>query len=359
MMINLLKKIIGSPDEGLITPTQNIRIAKRKSSITTVYDLHGNARRLGPLYAKGGEGAIYPLIENRNCLVKAYHADGRSMQGLGHLRKEKISYMLGMQNLVDDPRYAWPRLNVFDDYHTWLGYAMRKVDGHILQTLCQPQLLSERFPNWKRQNLVRTCINLILGIEKLHQNNVILGDINPANMLVDNSSRISFIDCDSYQVKSLGKIYTCPVGIPMYLAPELINAGNLSSITRTAEQELFSVAIILFKILMLGRHPYDRIGGADPVENLKSGRLAFGYDCGERFSKGPWHRIWSHLPYKMKNLFIQTFKDGHKDVSKRVNLGDWLACLSIYENEIEKGWHENEIIPSKAKESKHYKAIAA
>jgi DNA-binding helix-hairpin-helix protein with protein kinase domain len=359
MRFNFLKNLIGTGDADRIAPAQGDRTVRVKYSIATVYDLHGNARRLGSLYAKGGEGSIYPLVENNKCLVKAYHTDNRSLQGLENLRKEKISFMLGMQNLVDDPRYAWPRLNVFDDSRRWIGYAMRKVDGHMLQTLCQPQLLSERFPDWKRQNLVKTCINLILGIEKLHKNNVILGDINPANMLVDNSSRISFIDCDSYQVKSLGKIYTCPVCIPMYLAPELINAGNLSTITRTEEQELFSVAIILFKILMIGRHPYDRIGGADPVENLKSGRLAFGYDCGERFSKGPWHRIWSHLPYKMKNLFIQTFKDGHKDVSKRVNLGDWLACLSIYENEIEKGWHENEIIPSKAKESKHYKEIAA
>jgi DNA-binding helix-hairpin-helix protein with protein kinase domain len=32
-------------------------------------------------------------------------------------------------------------------------------------------------------------------------------------MLVDNSSRVSFIDCDSYQVRSPGKIYICPVGI--------------------------------------------------------------------------------------------------------------------------------------------------
>lgn len=103
---------------------------------------------------------------------------------------------------------------------------------------------------------------------------------------------------------------------------------------------------------MLGRHPYDVIGGTDPVKNLCNGQFPYGQD-GKGIPKGQWYNIWSHMPYKLKSLFIQTFKDGASDPSKRASIDEWLRELKQYRKEMEKGWHAVEIIPSHPKEKSY------
>ena len=38
--------------------------------------------------------------------------------------------------------------------------------------------------------------------------------------------------------------------------------------------------------------------------------------------RGNWYNLWSYLTFKLKSSFIQTFRDGHKDPSKRATLAD-------------------------------------
>ncbi len=339
----------GTSDEGMLADSDEC----------IVYDCNKVPKTLGKRLARGGEGSVYPLSENDDILVKIYHGHDSFNADTNSLRSEKISHMRGMQELVSNPKLAWPRLSIFNRSGICIGYAMRRQGGFPLHTLCQPQLLRERFPGWTRQNIVNVSLKIVRIIKELHRNYVIMGDINPGNILVGADGEVGLIDCDSYQISERGSLYPCPVGVPVFLAPELIGRGDLSKIRRGVVHELFSVAIILFKVLTVGRHPYDRIGGGDPVENLKSGQFALADGACGTFPKGPWFNIWSHLPYRIKELFIRTFRDGHRLIAKRPQMTEWEDSLSIYEREILKGWHSNEIMPAKRKEPKKYSRSCA
>ena len=103
---------------------------------------------------------------------------------------------------------------------------------------------------------------------------------------------------------------------------------------------------------MLGRHPYDSVGGENPVSNIKKGYFPYGKDGGG-IPVGKWYNVWSHLSFKIKDAMIDTFKDGTNDPSKRTPLKIWEEFLTIYKKEIAKNWHSNELVPGKAKSKKY------
>ena len=73
-----------------------------------------------------------------------------------------------------------------------------------------------------------------------------------------------------------------------------------------------SVATLLFMLMLPGKTPYAQKGGEDPITNIKN--MDFSYPCGDKSNKktpdGPWGYCWSHLPYKLKEAFYETFQKG-------------------------------------------------
>jgi DNA-binding helix-hairpin-helix protein with protein kinase domain len=153
------------------------------------------------------------------------------------------------------------------------------------------------------------------------------------------------IDCDSYQIKIEDKYFPCPVGSPDLTPVEHHNI-DFKNVIHTEKSEAFSFAIIIFECLMLGRHPYDVVGGDDPVTNLKNGN--FPYKRGNKgIPKGPWRNIWIHMPTKIKKLFIQTFTEGVNYPEKRVSLENWIEELSIYLEDMRDENYDRNINPLK------------
>jgi len=316
----------------------------------SVYDGNRQVRVLGKLLNKGGEGRIYPLSNNGDVLVKIYHPSVLAHERSAMMRN-KLMVMTRMSAMHSGPHFAWPRILIHAADGKWLGYAMRRAPGHQLQTLCQPQLIRERIPHWSRREVVTCAASFVRLVQEAHANAIILGDINPGNFLIDpRNCDVYAIDCDSFQVPDGSNVYPCPVGIPMLMPPELL-ALDYGKTRRTVEQELFAVAIMLFRIFMLGLHPYSRTYGEDPVQNLKSGQCALGKGSGCRLPKGPWYNIWSHLPSYMKELFIRTFRDGHAAPSKRATLEEWAFALHRYHCDMGKGWFDLSLVPQQPKSS--------
>ena len=110
---------------------------------------------------------------------------------------------------------------------------------------------------------------------------------------------------------------------------------------------------MLFKTLMLGRHPFDVVGGESPVENIRKGHFPYGLGGGG-IPKGPWFNIWSHLPYKLKEQLVRTFKDGAHQAGERTDTAQWLDLLTVYQREMGRGWHDPTLKPH-APKSKDYK----
>jgi len=287
--------------------------------------------------------------------VKLYHP--AILRRRGSDLQTKIAAMCG------DPRLAalrelrtvsWPSFPVKDVDGRWVGYAMRKAEGLRLNLIAHPKSYLTHFPGLDRPAIVRLLISMLKTIQRLHEHDVLIGDFNPANFLCNPSTlEVTLIDCDSWQVSSGGKTFYCPVAAPDMLPKEL-HGLPLEKTPRTLEHEHFSVAILIFKLLMLGRHPFDVIGGEGPIDNIRRGYFPYGLNGGG-IPKGPWFNIWSHLPHRIKGLFVRTFKDGTVSPNSRANTAEWLKELEIYLHEMTlKGWHDTAVSPSKPK-SREYR----
>lgn len=317
----------------------------------TVFDLKGIPQQLGREFGKGGEGSVYPLIQRDDVLVKLYHE--QELQKRGKHLQQKVEAMRLAAGLPKQKGIAWPLISVFDDSKRWIGYAMYRAEGKPMAYLGHAVLYQRHFPGLDRLKITGFLITLIRQLKQLQKNGVMMGDYNLNNIICDPSSdRVTLIDCDSYQVRVNGQHFACPVGTPD-MTPKEQHGTAFSDLVRTKESEAFSLAIILFKCLMLGRHPYDIVGGDDPVTNLKRGNFAYGIG-NKGVPVGPWYNIWSHMPHRLKSHFITTFTEGADDPTKRTTLDEWLESLELYRKEIKKGWHEAAVKPDKPK-AKEYR----
>ncbi len=305
-------------------------------------------------FAQGGEAVVHAVPLYPGVVVKLYH--GHVLQKRTDTLRAKIEAMSSDPKLASlklHPGLAWPRFSVFDERGQWRGNAMRKASGVRMNVLAHAMAYRENFPNLDRPAAVSYLLSLLGTLRELHTAGVMVGDYNLANFLCDpDSDSVTLIDCDSWQVNAAGKTFRCPVAAPDMLAPEL-QGKELGKISRTLESEYFSLAILIFKSLMLGRHPYDVVGGAGPVENIRKGYFPYGQGGGG-IPKGPWFNIWSHLPFKLKEQFIRTFKDGAQDSAPRTTITEWIDVLKLYQRELGRGWHDTQIKPA-APKTKEYR----
>ena len=315
-------------------------------AVNQIFGPDNSAQTLGQQIGSGGEGTVYQVLRFPKVVVKCYH-DEVLFKHRARL-EQKITAMIGLKDQliqkVGKDAFSWPAFSVYNDKHQWIGYAMKKVAGVPMSRLAHPKLCQKKFPKLDRVALVSYLIRYLEAVDALHQTNVLIGDYNLNNaMCLPGSDQVSLIDCDSYQAVVNNQFHACCVGSPDMTPPEHHNK-DFSKVRRTEASENFSIAIMLFKCLMLGRHPYDIVGGEDPVHNLRSGKFAYGKG-NTGIPNGPWYNIWSHMPFNLKSMFIETFTEGSNAPNKRPGISDWQHALNLYRNEMQKEWHAREIMP--------------
>lgn len=283
---------------------------------------------LGAEIASGGEGTIYQV--DGKSVTKIY-----KRENITRLKYEKIKKMLEFG--LRCPGICFPVAAVYNLQKQFVGYLMPAAHGKELQrSLFIKPVFLKTFPNWKRRDTVELCITILEKIKYLHERNILIGDINPANVLVASTKEVYFVDTDSYQIETL----PCPVGTINFTAPE-IQGKRYSEFLRTVGNENFAVATLLFMILLPGKAPYAQQGGGDPIENIKG--MNFSYPLGEQGSKqtpdGPWRFIWSHLTYDIKKAFYNTFRDGgeYSTEQTRLDVDAWLNLFRYYLRLLDEG----------------------
>ncbi len=316
----------------------------------TVFDHTQTPQLLDAELARGGEGAVYPLAHRQDILVKLYHPNKLSLDGAE--LQAKIEAMIAVKQDFIDDALSWPLLSVFDDKRQWQGYAMKRANGVPMTKLAHACLYTKYFPQLDRSGLVKILLNYLDAVERLHSKGIFIGDFNLNNAMCHPADlSVTLIDCDSVQFSAKGRVFPCCVGSPDLTPVEHLGRA-FKDIQRNRESDCFSLAIILFKCLMLGRHPYDIVGGADPVGNMRQGNFPYGRGA-RGLPPGHWYNIWSHMPFRLKNLFIQVFTEGVRTPAARPDLPDWRDALQVYLKEMRKGWHETAIKPAHPKSSEH------
>lgn len=333
-------------------PDTRIMISRMPVENDTVYTPQGSIKLVKEL-GVGGEATVYET--NTPYVAKIYKRDNITTR-----KCEKIKLMLSKE--IECKGVCYPMSILYNVNKEFIGYLMPKARGIELQkSVFGPKpLFLKKFPGWKKKDTVQLCVTILEKIKYLHDRNIIVGDINPANILVVSPKEVYFVDTDSYQVED----FPCPVGTINFTAPE-IQKRHFSDFLRTMGNENFAVATLLFMIMLPGKPPYSQQGGEDPISNIL--KMDFSYPFGESSNKktpeGPWRYIWSHLTYDLKEAFYNTFrKNGeYAQENKRLSVDEWLPKFRYFLELLQSGRYgqqdkmSEELFPTRLK--KNPKAI--
>ncbi len=376
MLVNLLKRIFGrsssqaSSSAGMTPPpARRLAPARRPAPVAggdwaalvdtesprglTVYDLKGAPLRLkrSDEVARGGEGVIYRLMQNDGILIKVCKRETLADRAKMSVFRNRLKAMMQLEECRQADFLAWPLMPVLDAKGGAIGFAMRRCRGRTLRALLAPVQVQRFFPGWNRLHVAQVALNFLDAVRMLARHRVLVNDFNPGNFLVDKQGHVRLIDCDSFQIPMEGgapfmtRTYT-----PEFAAPELLLHPELFDQPRTPEQVRFSLAVVIYMLLMSGLHPYARCGGGDPAENLKSGKCPLDKESGVRMPVS-WYKSVSWLTPSLKECFLRTFKDGFAHPARRPLLGELRAELVDFIKVMKSSRSENQraILPTTAR----------
>jgi DNA-binding helix-hairpin-helix protein with protein kinase domain len=207
----------------------------------------GRLIRPGEEIARGGEGVIFALLSTPGEVLKVYK-DSRELAE----KRRKVECMTKMYRPGLASHTAWP--TDFVDGQL-LAILMPRVSGIELHDVYGPKSRMTKFPTARNKFLVTVAFNLCAALEDIHATGAVVGDFNQRNILVGIKADVCFIDCDSFQIRVGATTYWCPVGIPDFLAPE-VQGVSLATLVRTPNHDNFTLAVLIFQILFLGKHPF-------------------------------------------------------------------------------------------------------
>lgn len=234
--------------------------------------IDGQPFTLGQRIGKGGEGEIFAVETRPDTAVKIYHTEKRAT------REPKVRAMV-LDGLADNTKLvAFPTAVATDGRDRFLGFQMRLFAGYRpIHELYSPKSRKSHFPKADYRFLVRAALNVASAVVKVHQSGCVIGDFNHSGVLVSGEATIALIDADSFQYSRAGKLFPCVVGVPDFTPPEL-HGADLSAVCRTPAHDNFGLAVAIFHLLAMGKHPYaGRFAGGDMAmsDAIAQHRFAF------------------------------------------------------------------------------------
>jgi len=220
------------------------------SGLTTA---RGDVVRLAEKIGSGAEGTVHACQGRPLDVAKIYNAP------MGLERQAKLRDMAAMAAFLPSDLKgitAWPT-NVVMRGHDTVGFIMPRVEkSEEIHVLYGPKSRKQAFPNAGFKFLVHVAMNVARAFHVLHRENIIVGDVNERLVMVAHTGTVYIIDCDSFQFRGNGGDYLCEVGVLGYTAPELQGVATFRGLRRTEQHDLFGLAVLIFHVLFLGRHPF-------------------------------------------------------------------------------------------------------
>lgn len=234
----------------------------------------GRHRTLGRVLGQSGDGVVYELDGAPGPLAKIFH------QPLSFDRTEKIRVMVATRTPALERWTGWPLDLLFLPDGRPIGLKMPLMtERRDLRHLFDPRNRVAAFPHADWRFLVQVAANIAHAFATVHASGGAIANVDPGGVLVGQDAHIRLVDCDNFQVVTGGKLFPGGVGNSVFTAPEL-QGQSLSGFMRTENHDNFGLAVMIFLVLFMGRHPYDGLWqGSDemPIERaIKEHRFAYG-----------------------------------------------------------------------------------
>ena len=293
-----------------------------------LFDPAGSVVRLGPqLGPKGGEGCVYEVSSDQGLVAKIFHKPAELD------KRAKLIHMIGLTTSGLTSFAAWPKSLLLDRHHKLLGFLMPKAIGVEIHEVFSRTQRSTAFPGKEWNFSVRVARNCSAAFDEIHNAGGAIGDVNEGNLLVGQNGMVSLIDYDSYQMTANGRTWTCDVGVPIWTAPEL-QGRDFRGLHRTVNTDLFSLALLIFKILFMGRHPFAGVPLTTAETTLERciAEFRFAFTCNSQLlhiKPPPGVFPFEALPQAFRKMFDRAFLHGSEQPDARPSAKEWVTYLPI------------------------------
>lgn len=294
-----------------------------------VYSGRGELLRLGRELGRGAEGEVYEVAERPDKAAKLY-----ASRYLPNAKKQsKLKGMVGLAAQDLCAYAAWPQ----DTLHQnrggpVIGFLMPKFANKApVHVFYSPAHRKQEYPQLGWDFSLFAARNIAAAFSAVHGHGHVIGDVNQSNVLIGVDSKVSLLDCDSFQVKVGGEVHICEVGVPHFTPPELQREKSFSAVVRSSNSDNFGLAVLIFHMLFGGRHPYAgvplREGVGDTLEaDIREFRYAYSLNAPVRGIKPPPHAIDIGLaPELVRQYFEIAFTEA--GVTARPTAAQWVAAL--------------------------------
>lgn len=293
------------------------------------YNSNGDAIKLGRELGRGGEGTVFELHDDAESVAKIYHepvtADkAEKLRQMTALKSEKL---LKLAAWVTDVLYENADL-LHVTQNRVVGFLMPRVSSATaIHELYNPRSRRRYFPEADWRFLIAAAANIARAFSTVHQHGHTIGDVNHGNVVIARDATVRLIDCDSYHLNAPEKSFLCEVGVSTHTPPEL-QGHSLRDRERTTNHDNFGLAVLIFQLLFMGRHPFSGayLGDGENTleESIRNRRFAFGDDAETRQMRQPPGSLpLAAISPEVANLFKRAFLE----IENRPTAREWIAAL--------------------------------
>lgn len=286
--------------------------------------------RLGRQLGKGGEGTVFEVEGRPDSAAKIY------LSAVSSERADKLVAMAAVRTAALDQLTAWPTDVLRQSDGKVCGFVMANLRASKdIHKLYSPKSRLADFPQADWRLVVRAALNTARAFSVLHQAGHLVGDVNHGGVRVSPDATVKLIDTDSFQISHQGRTFLCEVGVQDFTPPEL-HGKAFKQVTRTANHDNFGLAVLIFQMLMNGRHPFaGRYSGPGdmPIEKaIPEFRYAYGRDIARsRMSPPPLSASPAAASPWVSDLWERAFGTEGAKPGGRPKAEDWVQALTKLE----------------------------
>lgn len=228
-------------------------------------DGHFEKITLGELINRGGAaGKIYRDASHPGMVAKIFHNRNKSStnrQKLEAMLLNRPHFPRTVKDGVECVQIAWPEALLEDENGFCIGYLMPLINmdeavslDHLMQKAIRQKLkLSEKYAY-----RVFAAYNVTSMVAAMHKCGHYIVDLKPSNVSVyKDTMMVAMVDCDGFSIKGENNNrYPAEFVSEEYIYPEGMDLGCDEM---GEEQDKFALAVILFRLLNNGIHPFSGV----------------------------------------------------------------------------------------------------
>ena len=275
---------------------------------------------LGDMINKGGAAGKIYLCNGSPLIAKIFHDRGKSStnrQKLQSMMLNRPVFPPAVKDKIEYTQISWPEAILEDGEGFCVGYLMPLIHmdeavslDHLMQKAIRKKLgLPEKYAY-----RIFAAYNVASMVSSLHNKGHYIVDLKPSNVSVyKDNMMVAMVDCDGFSINGETTRYPAEFVSEEYIYPE---GMELSCAEMGEEQDKFALAVIIFKLLNNGIHPFSGTPRTIDDKNLTIQQRIEGYHYAYGLWPDPYqaphpYSIHEYFDKKTLELFERAFTKGH------------------------------------------------